>query len=92
MKKTMVVILPLFRQWVPIKIPIITTMKIILHCNYKSTKKNTAVITRFYKQTERDSPLLEDLSIVVQRKDANQINNRNDNKKRTQQLQRYVQR
>ena len=44
---------------------------------------------RFHKQTERDSPLLEDSCIVVQRKDANQINNRNNNKKRTQRLQRY---
>ena len=52
-------------------------------------EKHCSNYTRFRKQTERESLLLDDSCIVVQRKDANQINNRNNNKKRTQRLQRY---
>ena len=52
-------------------------------------EKHSSNYTRFRKQTERDNLLLDDSCIVVQRKDANQINNRNNNKKRTQRLQKY---
>ena len=52
-------------------------------------EKHSSNYTRLHKQIERDSPLLGDLCSVVQRKDTNQINNRNNNKKRTQPLQRY---
>ena len=53
---------------------------------YKEKHSNN--YTRFRKQTERDKLLLDDSCIVVQRKNANQINNRNNNKKRTQ--RKYV--
>ena len=52
-------------------------------------EKHSSNYSRIHKQIERESLLLDNSCSVVQRKDANQINNRNNNEKRTQRLQRY---